>query len=97
MSLFSYLFDNEWSQRSDINNLNHKLSARSTQQRQTNRRVEDLEDELGKTQLILFSLIELLKEKEIWDEAVYLKLKKKIDLMDGCEDNKIQLKREYGE
>ncbi len=100
MSFFDYLFDSEWSQRSDI----ETLKARGRQQqmvaarnsRQNTSKVNDLEakvielqEEVGALQLITRGLLEILKDSPDWDDKKFKDTLLELDLEDGNLDGKI--------
>lgn len=66
MSLFKYMFDNEWLQRQDIEDLKLRSRAEARRNRRArntaDRRLEELEDEVDQLEVIVEALLELLTE-----------------------------------
>lgn len=92
MSLFSYLFDTEFSQRSDINHLkrNSEALARKTHSRarKLEQRVEQLEDEVAGLSLFNRTLLALLIERGGIDAEAFAAKLRELDLEDGELDNR---------
>ncbi len=57
--------------------------------RSGNERVQFLEEEVERLQLVVRTLTDLLKEKRIYDEEQFGRTLKRIDLEDGVEDGRI--------
>jgi hypothetical protein len=105
MSIFNYLFDNEWSQRSDIEELKarssrqHQVAARSYSRTESKVRsleteVDTLKDEVGALQLIVRSLVKTLETTPGWREEDFRENLMAIDLEDGILDGKAKLPSE---
>jgi len=102
MSLWDYVFDSEWSQRSDIEDLKRRTrNSQSVTMRKTVRqrkeiesleeRVEELEGDVGQMTLFLMATIEMLKSTGKWDNEVFHQALEFIDGRDGVKDGKASL------
>ncbi len=92
MSIFNYLFDNEWSQRADIEDLKAqaaRLSDRSTRNLRYENRIKELETDIGELALLSKALMRILLEKGICTGRELEDLIKTIDMEDGVEDGKV--------
>ena len=99
MSIFNYLFDSEWSQRSDIEHLKERsrrqrqLASRSARRNASKvqtleAQVEELQEEVGALQLITRALLQTLEATPDWDAETFKAALQQIDLEDGIEDGK---------
>jgi len=99
MSLFKYLFDNEWSQRADIEELKMQARRQKWASINSDRRkaeevddlsfqVRDLQDQVGSLRLIVRGLVTLLKEQKTLDYPKFREILLKIDMEDGVQDGK---------
>ena len=93
MSIWSHVFDSEWSQRSDINSLKQSQAkvARHDRQRarNTGQRIQELEQEVGELTLLCRSLLTALRENKTLDPAAFEDVMRRIDLEDGVLDGKV--------
>ncbi|MCH2176843.1 MAG: hypothetical protein MK193_14060 [Lentisphaeria bacterium] len=104
MSALNYIFDNEWNQRRDIENLQKELD-RTHRDRihvdANNRRAlesqaylaEDLLKEVEELAIINKALLRLLIEKEVITGQELEQMIRTVDLEDGVEDGKITKER----
>ncbi|MHC4886947.1 MAG: hypothetical protein ACYTGH_17870, partial [Planctomycetota bacterium] len=78
MSFFDYVFDSEWRQRSDIEDLKRRARRQQRAARSGNRqanakvasleaRVDELEEQMGALQLLNRALIETLRQSPGWN------------------------------
>ncbi len=102
MSLWNYVFDSQWMQRSDIEQLKkstwrRQLSSSRISSRQKKKmvsleeRIEELEDNLGQVTLFLLSSMEMLKQSNNWDDDKFKEAMDMIDGKDGIQDGKASL------
>ena len=93
MSILSYVFDSEWSQRSDINSLKEQNSNVARHQRGQNRklasRIDELEENVGELTLLCRSLLTALRENGTLVPAAFEDVMRRIDLEDGVLDGKV--------
>ena len=99
MSFWDYVFDSEFSQRSDINNLNN-ISKSLREQRRRDRResrrqkeklsekVDELELEVARMTLFSRSLLKILSDKNICTPAEWEATLRTLDLEDGKIDGR---------
>ena len=102
MSFWDYLFDSDWKQRSDIEELRMQSSLNRAHRKNSRRqiekitslenRVEELEDGLGEVILLLMATMEMLKQSKQWDEETFNKSVALIDAHDGTVDGKTSTK-----
>lgn len=103
MSIFKYLFDNEWSQRADIEEL--KMRARRQHWASINGsnkteseiyslevQVRQLQEQVGSLQLVTRGLVSMLKEQKNWDEKKFQRTLLEIDIEDGVQDGQVTRK-----
>ncbi len=93
MSLWKYVLDTEWSQRSDIEALKQradetrrKLLKRSVK---TAERLEELETQVGELALLCRSLLLVLRQKGTIDPDALERVMVGIDLEDGVLDHMV--------
>jgi len=95
MSIWNYVFDNEWRQRSDIEALRNRASRTRTRMRssrsQQDARVDQLEDEVGELALLSRALLTILREQGVVDPARLAEVMHDIDAEDGVVDGKTTL------
>jgi len=96
VSVFDYIFDNEWSQRSDIEKLkeeNASLASRVRRMRSTEvekgESVEELRRQVGELALLSKTLVEILLDKEVCTGRDIEQVMRRIDLEDGVEDGQL--------
>ncbi len=96
MGFLRYVFDNEWTQRADIDAQSARLTRQSIQARAERRRLREdvdarvkaLEDDLGEMALFVRTLYRVLVEKGSIDRAAFLEAMKAVDASDGAADGK---------
>lgn len=95
-SVLDYMFDNEWIQRADIENL--KTSAQQMQSTafQMRRkviddaqRIRELEDQVAHLTLINEAVLRMLEKKGVFARDEFRSLLVEIDLEDGVHDGKL--------
>ena len=100
MSIFNYLFDNEWRQRSDIEDLRERSRRQQYVARREKRRasseiqaleynVKELQEQVGELQLITRAMHQMLQSQNGWDESRFQKILVELDLEDGVRDGKV--------
>jgi len=93
MSLMKYMFDNDWMQRGDIEALrNRSRTADRTarrRNRQTDDRIDDLENEVAELALLSRVLLTMLHESNVIDPNQFGEVMRRIDAEDGVIDGKI--------
>ncbi len=96
MSIFNYIFDSDWSQRSDIEALksqNASLVGRSRERRSkeaaNEARVEELEQEVGELALLCKTMMQILLEKRVCTGQEFEALIADLDAADGVSDGKV--------
>ena len=93
MSIWNYVFDNEYRQRSDIENLKRRSQAtgrsQSRKAKELDRRVEELEEELGEITLVCRSLLTVLRQSGAVDPAALEAVMADIDAEDGVIDGRV--------
>lgn len=93
MSVFDYVFDNEYRQRYDIENLRHAANnarrRQSRARRETKERVAELEQEVGELALICRTLLTVLRETDGFDEERFQQVFADIDAEDGVLDGRV--------
>ena len=93
MSVWKYLFDNEYLQRADIESLRSaQQSRRRTHIRRSARaekRLDVLEEEVEELTLLCRTLLTVLRESGTVDPAAIAETMRRIDLEDGVADGKV--------
>jgi DNA repair exonuclease SbcCD ATPase subunit len=96
MSVFKYIFDSDWSQRSDIealkeqnDSLAERLRQRRSKEAATEAQIEELQQEVGELALICKTLMQVLLEKRICTGQEIEALVEKIDAADGVVDGQV--------
>lgn len=96
MSVFKYIFDSDWSQRSDIEALkrqNQTLTDRLQNKRATvaenEARIAELEEEVGELALICKTLMQVMLENQICTGRDIEDALRRIDAKDGVVDGKV--------
>ncbi len=97
MSIWSHVFDSEWSQRRDINSLKETNSKVARHQRKQNQkiasRIEELEQDVSELTLLCRSLLTALRENGTLEPVAFEDVMRRIDLEDGVLDGKVAPKR----
>lgn len=98
MSIWNYVFDSEWSQRSDIESLKEQAQAARArmdhERRDTRDRVAKLEQEVGELALLCRAMLQVLSENGgIKPEQLHAAMEK-IDAEDGVIDGRVKPERE---
>ena len=102
MSFWDHMFDSDWKQRNDIEELKRasryrrKSNLRQVREHgeQINvleQRVTELENDLGQATLFLMATMEMLKQTDNWDNATFHRALAVIDKRDGDQDGKAAL------
>lgn len=81
MRVLDYLLENDWIQRADIDRLNQKS-------RVDQRRVGELEDEIGRLALVAETLLRVLEKKGAFSREEFRRLLTEVDREDGRVDGK---------
>ena len=96
MSIFNFIFDSEWSQRSDIEDLKQKnieLASKLYQKRPgeatLEKKIHTLEQEVGELALLSKTLMRILMEKGVCTGQEFEALMHQFDLEDGVADGKV--------
>ena len=96
MSVFDYMYDNDWLQRQDIDNLRRSsMVLRSKMIRDGGRirnleaEIDDLADQLGHLTLINEALLRMLEKKGVILRDEFRSLLVEVDLEDGAHDGKL--------
>jgi len=100
MSVFKYIFDSDWSQRSDIETLKEqnakladRLRSKRSRESEHDARIEDLEQEVGELALVCKTLMQVLLENHVCTGQDIETMLKQIDRADGVEDGRITKER----
>lgn len=96
MGILTYLFDNEWAQRSDIELTKRRLEHQSRVDREARRRlrrgmearIDDIEDDVAELALFVRTLMRVLTEKGVIDRAAFVEAARAVDASDGTEDGR---------
>ena len=96
MSVFDYLFDNEWFQRSDINRLDRKAEAiekrlwkSKDQARDAMREVQELRQDVSRLLLLLETTQRVLLDKGICTRDEFSRMLRAVDAEDGVVDGQM--------
>ena len=93
MTFWSYLLDNEYSQRKDINDLRDKSRVRARQLRRqahkSKERLQNLEEQVGELALLTRALLTYLRENGGIDPDKFIDVLERVDLEDGVLDGKL--------
>ena len=100
MSLFKYLFDTEWGQRNDIEELKQKARRQQILTSGRTQRYDDailglqleqkeLEIQIGELQLTVRALLQMLNQTKDWNDSTFEEMLEKLDLEDGVLDGMI--------
>jgi hypothetical protein len=89
MSLWKYLFDNEWRQREDIELLRASTETTQTEAQRAAQKIDRLERRVDRAELLLESLYRLVSEKNLVTADEFRLMVARVDLEDGIEDGRI--------
>lgn len=96
MEFWDQLFDSDYKRRADIESLKQIANSRKRARRQDRRetadqqkRIEQLEDQVGELALLCRSLLTVLRETEAVQPERFEEVMKQIDAEDGVVDGKI--------
>lgn len=93
MSIWNYVFDNEYRQRSDIEDLKRRSQVTGRSQtrkaKELDRRVDELEEEVGEITLVCRSLLTLLRQSGVVDPTAFEAVMADIDAEDGVIDGRV--------
>ena len=96
MSIFDYIFDSEWSQRSDIKALEEQISSLTSglshkrfSEVEPEDRVTELEQEIGELALLTKTLMRMLLEKGVCTGKEIQDMMHQVDLEDGAADGRV--------
>ncbi len=96
MSVWKYLFDSEWLQRSDIDRLEERSNGISDQLRRSRGKTRDLatwtaelQEEIARLTLVNETLLRLLVEKGVVEQGEFRALLVAVDEEDGVRDGKL--------
>ncbi len=96
MSIFDYMFDTEWSQRSDIQALKQRNSSLATRvalnrasEAAQEERITELEQEVGELALLSKTLMRILLENGVCTGREIEDMMHQVDLEDGVADGRV--------
>lgn len=96
MSIFNYLFDSDWYQRSDIealkeqnSNLTSRVEIRRSTDAEQSARIAELQQDVGELALLSKTLMRLLLEKGVCTGKELEDLMREIDMEDGVADGRV--------
>lgn len=89
MSLWDYLFDNNYRQRDDIDALEHGSLASDQRIARLQRALADQARQVGNLELTVEALVHLLEERDVLTHDELALMVQRIDLADGIEDGQI--------
>ncbi len=89
MSVLDYMFDNDWLQRQDIENLKQHEFALSQRAAREAGRIRNLEEEIDHLTLINEALLRMLEKKGVIVRDEFRALLVEVDLEDGVHDGKL--------
>jgi hypothetical protein len=94
-SVLDYMFDNDWIQRADIENLKNSTSQMRYSENRMRRKVADdaarireLEDQVAHLTLLNEALMRILEKKGVFARDEFRSLLVEVDLEDGVHDGK---------
>ena len=88
-SVLNYMFDNDWIQRADIDNLQASAAAMRSRFARESGRVGDLEDQVAQLTLLNEALLRILEKKGVFARDEFRALLVEVDLEDGVHDGKL--------
>lgn len=89
MSLWKYLWDDDYKQRDDINALQGAQAASDTMTSRANRKLDRLEQRLNQLELTVHGIYRVLEKEGSINTAQFRELLVQVDLEDGREDGRI--------
>jgi len=89
VSVLDYMFDSEWLQRNDIENLKRNSSAMRQIAVRESGRIRNLEEEIDHLTLINEALLRILEKKGVIVRDEFRALLVDVDLEDGVHDGKL--------
>lgn len=89
MGVLDYMYDNEWIQRADIDNLQRSTMALRSKMVRDGGRIRDLEQEIDHLTLINEALLRMLEKKGVILRDEFRALLVEVDLEDGVHDGKL--------
>jgi hypothetical protein len=93
MSVWNYVFDNDWSQRADIESLKNRarrsVSLHHLIHTNSKQKVVALQNDLAEMTLLLRAMYVYLKGAPGFDAKRFGEIVSRIDLMDGVKDGKV--------
>jgi hypothetical protein len=89
MGVLDYMYDNDWIQRNDINNLQRSNQVMRSKVIKDGARIRNLEDEIDHLTLINEALLRMLEKKGIFARDEFRSLLVEVDLEDGVHDGKL--------
>jgi len=89
MGVLDYMYDNDWIQRSDINNLQRSNMVLRNKMVRDGGRIRDLEQEIDHLTLINEALLRMLEKKGVILRDEFRALLVEVDLEDGVHDGKL--------
>ncbi len=96
MSIWNYIFDNEYMQRADIEALKRNQSAairaRSRQAMHAEARQKEMEDEIGELALFCRTAVTLMIEKGLITQQEFVNRMQQVDASDGKIDGQFKPK-----
>ena len=94
MSIFRYIFDNDYMQRADIENLRARQAQQNRFQRlrqsRENMKLETMADELGELALFCRTTLAILMDKGIITQQEFVAKMEQVDMADGVKDGKYE-------
>lgn len=89
MSVLDYMFDNDWIQRADIDNLQRNNMMLRSRVARDGGRIRNLEEEIDHLTLINEALLRMLEKKGVILRDEFRALLVEVDLEDGVHDGKL--------
>ena len=89
MGVLDYMYDNDWIQRNDINNLQRSNQVMRSKVIRDGTRIRNLEDEIDHLTLINEALLRMLEKKGVLARDEFRALLVEVDLEDGVHDGKL--------
>ena len=100
MSMLVHLFDNDWCQRRDIEDLRSQVNSANSRmdfakftESQFMEKVERLEGRVGQLNLLVSTLTRVVLNRQLVSKPQLVELMRQIDLEDGVEDGQLHEKR----
>lgn len=96
MSIFDYVFDNDWFQRADINRLDEKAEAiearigqSSAQTQDLGQQIRELRKDVSRMLLLVETTHRILLDKRVCTPEEFTRMMKSVDAEDGLEDGQL--------